>query len=234
MGLRELYTSDDLGIQLNPEAYQDQTNPPPPLPGNYRFQVVGALAARKDANGELKLTDGQFPTLTINRVKIVEPSENEKEFGIFHDIRTKPFDRYGTVASDVADFTRSVDQTRGWSGLGEGLEVLDEMVQANATFTAQIKWEAYDAEYVEKAFAELGIAKGSEKAALASGQITDAAYKAIYKKARLVTNDFLPDGKGGRKPSAKGPSGNSLEAKAKIGKFFPSLESVTLGAFKVK
>lgn len=232
--LADLFVDDDLSIAVDPDTYQDQTNPPPPLPGNYRFVVLGNVEARKDKAGKPLVTDGKFPILTIQRVRIVEPTEATKEFGLFHDIRTKPFDRFGTVVSDLGDIIRSMDQTRGWSGLREGVTLLEEMVGQSIPFAAQLAWGAYDGAFVEQAFDELGISKGSEKAALASGQISKDVYNGIYKKARLGTKDFKPNGKGGLIPVCVGPSGASLEARPQIRKFFPSLEQVNLGPFKIK
>lgn len=237
MGLSDLYVSDDLDVSVDPETYQDQTNPAPPLPGNYRF-VCGKIVAKTDRNGKAILADDKYPVLTVQRVKIVEPTESEAEFGLFHDIRTKPYDRQGSVVSDLGDITRSMDQTRAWQGLKAGLDTFDELTQGNAPFTAQLAWEAYDGAFVEKSFDDLGIPKGTEKAALREGRITEPAYKAIYKKARLGTEAFIPyakaDGTVTRKTTAVGPSGNTLEAKAKVKKFFPSLDQTKLGAFAIK
>ncbi len=238
MALADLFVEDDLDVSCDVDTYQDQQNPAPPLPGNYKMVVVGKPALRMGKDGKPQLTDGKFKTLTIQRAKIVEPVEAEKEFGIFADLRTKPFDRFGTVASDIADITRSMDQTRGWSGLAEGVALLEELIDQSTPFTVQLAWEAYDGAFVEQAFDALGISKGSEKKALASGQISKSAYDAIYKKARLGTKDFpvitKADGTLTLSPSAKGPSGATLEARAKIKKFFPSLEPTNLGPFRLK
>lgn len=234
MSLAELLVSDDLDISVDPETYQDQVNPAPPLPGNYRMVVLGKIEQRKDKAGNAIMTDGKFPVFTIMRAKIVEPVECEKEFGLFHDLRTKPFERFTHVVSDIGDIVRSMDQTRDWRGLAEGLNILEELVATNTPFTVQGAWSGYDAAYVEAAFLEAGIAKGGEKVALASERITKDAYNAIYKKGRLNTNDFKADGKGGRMQVATGPSGASIEARFQIRKFIPSLETTALGPFKVK
>lgn len=238
MSLAELFVEDDLEISVDPSTYQDQVNPPPPAPGNYRMIVLGGLQQRKDKNGQAVLTDGKFPVLTIQRAKIVEPVEQEKEFGLFHDLRTKPFDRFGTVVSDLGDIIRSMDQTRGWSGLHEGVGLLEELIAQNTPFTVQGAWNAYDGAYVEAQFTALGISKGSEKSALLAGQITKEAYNAIYKAARLGTNDFPikvnADGVKYRSQVGVGKSGQNLEAKFQIRKFFPSLETVALGPYRIK
>lgn len=234
MGLSDLIVDDDLEIAMDPETYQDQADLAPPLPGNYRFVVgTGGIQSRM-RDGARVITDGKFPVLIVNRFKIVEPADLEREFSIFHEIRTKPFDRYGTVASDLGDITRSMDQSRGWRGLTEGLLVLDELAGNGNPFGAQIKWEAYDSAYANAKFANLGIPKGSEKAAVAAGTITKAAYDAIYKAARLGNKDFLPNGKGGLLHMVKGPSGEILTGRAKVQKFFPSNATFKLGPFPVK
>lgn len=229
MSLADLIVDDDLDIAVDADTYQDQTNPAPPLPGNYRLIVLGKVEQRKDKNGAPVLTDQKFPVLVIQRAKIVEPVESEKEFGLFADLRTKPFDRFGTVVSDIGDFTRSMDQTRNWKGLQEGLSTLEELVASNTPFTVQAKWEAYDSAFVEQEFTRLNVTKANAKEVL-----TKEVLNAVYKKARLGTNDFKANGKGGRNHIATGPSGAQLEARFKISKFIPSLEAVNLGPFKVK
>jgi hypothetical protein len=234
MSLAELFVEDDLDVAVDPETYQDQTNPAPPLPGNYRLVALGPLVTKKDKAGQPVVADGKFPVFTLQRVKIVEPVEAEKEFGLFHDLRSKPFDRFGTVATDIGDIVRAMDQTRGWSGLREGVSALEELLEQNTSFVVKLTWEAYDGAFVEQEFDELGISKGSEKKALADGRISKDAYNGIYKKARLGARDFKPNGKGGLIHIAKGPSGAMLEARPKIQKFIPSLEQTNLGAFRVK
>lgn len=229
MSLRELFVDDDLGISQNPETYQDQKDPPPPLPGNYKMVVVGAIVPRKDSAGKLMLTDGQFKTLTIQRAKIVEPVECGKEFGLFADLRTKPFKRVTTDCSDLADFTRSMDQTRGWDGLLEGIDVLEELVGQSTPFTVQLGWEAYDTEFVAQEFDRLGVTKFNAKMRLDKGVLD-----AIYKKARLGTKAFKPDGLGGLLTTTQGPSGATLNAKPRVKKWIPSLTEVPLGPFRVK
>lgn len=229
MSLSDLHIGDDLDIAYDPDQYQDQTNPIPPLPGNYRLCVVGKIVPRKDKDGNEVKADGKFPVLTINRAKIVEPSDCEKEFAVFHDLRTKPFDRYGTIVSDIADITRSMDQTRRWGNLTEGLTLLEEMVDSNTPFTVQAKWTAYDGEFVKQEFERLNVTKDNAKLKLAKD-----IYEGVYKKARLTTNAFRPNGKGGRTHIAQGPSGAMLEARFTIAKFIPSLEVANLGPFTVK
>lgn len=238
MSLVELLTVDDLDIAVDPETYQDQVNPAPPLPGNYRL-VATKIEPKKDKNGEVILQDGRFPIFTIQRAKIVEPTDAEREFGIFHDLRTKPFERVGAggskhVVTDIGDIIRSMDQSRQWKGLQEGVTALEELFGQNANFRIQAAWAAYDAAFVEAEFAKLGIAKDGVKQAIADGMVTKEVANGIYKKARLNTNAFKADGKGGRIPVAVGPSGNQLEARFTVKRFYPSLDEVVLGAYKVR
>lgn len=235
MSLSELVVNDDLDISMDPETYQDQANPAPPLPGNYTLVITAGdgktptLTPRKNKAGELILVDDKFPILTAMRAKIVEPEEAAKEFSLFHDIRTKPFDRFGSVVSDVGDLIRGMDQTRGYTGLADGLSVLEELVAQSTPFRVKLTWEAYDGEFVAQEFDRLGVTKDNAKERLAK-----EVYNGIYKKARLKATDFPADGKGGRQQVATGPSGTKLEARAKITQVFPSAATVNLGQFKVK
>lgn len=231
MALHELVVDDDLDIDVSPEGYIDQANPKPPLPGIYRFQPVGKLVQRMNADGKPQLTDGKFPSYTIMRAKIVEPDDCAEEFGLFHDIRTKPFERQGHAASDVADICRAIDQTvqpesydyKGW------LDLLQELLGSGGQFVAELGWSAYDAQYVEQEFELRGVTKANAK-----DKLTKEVLKEIYKKAKLFTSAFKADGKGSRLSLAIGPSGSSFEAKPRIEKFIPSLQPVNLGRKKIK
>ncbi len=230
MSLAELFVDDDLSISVDPETYQDQANPAPPLPGVYRLVVVGGkILPKTDTSGQKVITDGRYPVLVMQRVKIVEPVECEKEFGIFAELRTKPFDRFGTVTSDVGDFTRAMDQTRQTNGMIEGVLAMEELVAQNTPFAANVAWTGYDSQWVEQEFERLGVTKTNAKT-----KLEKTVLDAVYKGARLGTKDFKSDGKGGLVPQAKGKSGAMIEARAKISKYIPSLTATNLGPFRIK
>ena len=211
---------DDLDVNMDPDTYVDQASPAPPLPGNYRV-VVKQAEQKKDKEGNVILVDAKFPIITLKQLEIIEPVENGRLFSPFHDIRTKPFERaVGVLVSEVADFTSSVDRTRGWSGLQEGLRLVDEYLDTQASFVINLGWEAFDKAYLEAQLEETGL-KGVEKDARTDEQ--KKLLNFIYKKARLRTNAF-PKRDGRRIHVVEGPSGDSLEARPVITRFIPSPE----------
>ncbi len=244
MGLAELFVSDDLDIPYDPSTYQDQTDPPPPLPGNYRMQVIGKLKPAKEFGSDKpKLIDGQYPVLQFDRVKILEPLEAEKEFAVFQEVATKPFDRYGTASSGLTDFLRALDQTVAAPSRNERIQAVEEMIDNGQSFVGQIAWEVYDSAYVREQFEAAGIAKGEEKRAIADGKISAEKAKAIYKSGRYGNKDFKvvakADGTLTLSPSipSKATEGGMLTVKnPKIKKFVPSLEAdrTPLGSFRLK
>ena len=211
---------DDLDVSMNPDTYQDQASPAPPAVGNYRV-IVKKAKQRTDKEGKVVLADGKFPTITLEQLEIIEPAENARLFSPFHDLRTKPFERFGVLVSDVADFTRSVDAERGWSGLAEGIKLVDEYLDTNAAFTINVGWEAFDKSYLEQAMNDAGLT-GVPRESRTDEQ--KQVLNAIYKKARVRTNAF-PKKDGRRHHVVEGPSGEMLEAKPVITRFIPSTEA---------
>jgi hypothetical protein len=240
MALADLFVEDDLNISVDPETYEDQSNPAPPAPGTYSVVVLGKLRQKTEKDGQPVLTDGKYPIFTIDRVKIVEPADSEREFGLFADVRTKPFERRGTVVSDVGDIVRAMDQTRKCSGMAEGVGALEEGVDTNTPFKVQLEWEAFDSKFCQEEFAKLGIdstQRGASKKAIDAGLITKEVSNAIYKKARLGTKAFPVIEKNGqlvRQGWTYGPSGEKLDARIRVQRYIPSLDDAVLGPAKLK
>lgn len=204
---------DDLNVPYDPETYQDQANPAPPKPGNYRFQVVKAEPRVKD--GQIVMADGKYPTLVLQQVKIVEPSESERAFGAFTDVRYKPFPRKmpngaSQVASDLWDLIRSYDETAPINDFIHAQELLQGFIAQNGTFLGQLGWTGYDKAYVDGEFAKIGGRQNASK----------EVSQAIYNTARKGTKDFTVNGQ--LQSSIIGPSGETIEAQPKITRFFPS------------
>lgn len=213
--------TDDLDVNMDPENYQDQASPAPPAPGNYRF-VVKKVEEKKDRDSKVIRIDGKYPIITLQQLEIVEPVEFGRLVSPFHDIKTKPFERFGSLVSEVGDITRAYDQTRGWSGLQEGLALLNEYFDTNATFVANLGWEAFDKAFLDQALAEAGL-ENTTYANRTDDQ--KQVVNALYKKARLRTRSF-PVRDGRRIHVAQGPSGDMLEARPVITRFIPSEEGV--------
>lgn len=224
--IADLPVVDDLNVPVSAEDYVDQANPAPAKPGNYRF-VATKVAPRKNQDGTFRLDDGKFPVLVIEQAKIVEPVENERGVGLFADVRTKPFERKGqggaaVVASDLYDLLRSYDETQNIDGFEHAKQLLQGFIDSNTPFYAQIGWTGYDKDFVDAEFNAIGATTSEARKAVAK----DIA-NAIYSKARKGTKDFIQNGS--LSPTVVGPSGNLVEAKLRLTRYFPSGTEVGKG-----
>lgn len=215
--IADLPVVDDLNVPVDPTAYADQANPLPPLPGLYRFIVTKAEPARNKQN-EIILQEGKFPIISVKTVKIVEGLGDgvERGLGIFQDIRTKPGvrkDKYGrdTAVSDFYDFLRAYDARESFD-FEQGKQLLQRYLETNQSFVAELTWGALDFDYVK---AEQEKAGGKDK-------LSKEVSNAIWSKARKNAKDFVVNGV--RVSSIAGPSGNALEARPSIRRFYPSHE----------
>lgn len=223
--LENVTIADDTDVQIDPETYQDQTSPAPPEAGNYSFKIK-KLGVRKTKEGEIVLRDGQWPVYVLEQVEIVEPQEFARTVSLFQDVATKPRDRNGVKVSQALDLVRACDQTRAIRGLQEVDEALAEFVDTGAIFRGYLDWNAYDGSFAKD---EL------EKADLKDvkfAEMNDEEKKVandIYGKAKLKGMKKFPKLANGRANHIwVGPSGDSVEARAEVTRFYPSLETVRL------
>ncbi len=245
MGLAELFVTDDLEIPYDPQAYQDQTDPPPPLPGNYRFQVLGNLVPKKEFGSDKpKIEDGKYPVLQINRVKILEPEEAVREFAVFSEVSTKPVAYRGGVnpTSKLTDFLRSLDSTIQAPTLADRIQAVEEQIALGTPFTAKIDWTVYDTPFATQEFEKLGYTAAGAKAAVDAGNLAKATFQAVHDGARRTQKDcqIIVKGDGTLSLDPKVPSkaenGGMLTMKVKISRYYPSLEAdrTPLGPMRLK
>lgn len=218
--------SDDLNVNLDPETYQDQTNPAPPPAGNYRMSIE-KWSIRKDQNGDVVYDTNDagkptFPRIVLEKVKLVEPFPYvDRMVGLYQDLKTKPKQRYGETVNELSDIIRALDQTQGFSGLKAGLTLFGQLAQTN-TLSVSMDWFWNDREYVQSMLDEHFNGRGyfdlDPDERKAAGE--------FYNKAKLtgMKRNRLPNGKFSH--IWTGPSGNKIEARLKITRFFPSLSSV--------
>lgn len=180
----------------------------------------------KNQDGSIRLTDNKYPTIVLEQVDIVEPVEMEGKRAVsFERVYTKPFARIQggqPTSNGLADLTRSHDATRTWSTVQQGLDVLDQMVESGETFRARLEWNAYDKDHYEQQIAALGGEASASK----------EDKKRIRKEATIrgmKRFQKTPDGSS-YLPTVIGPSGATLQARARISTFFPShQDNVKLG-----
>jgi len=212
----EKLNDDVTDVQVT-DDYVDQSNPPPPLAGNYRLRVLDGDLKKDRETGELIEQDGKYPIFELRTVEIVEPAALTRKVALFQDIRSKPFDRQGYPASLFGDLIRSLDETARFVGMKAGVKLLRELLGKDTSFKVQLDWEATDLELV-KSRRESGVTDNDE----------------LYKDARVRGMKNFPK-LGNGKPNhvwTNPVSGNKVEARATIKRFYPSSDTkVKLGAF---
>ena len=221
-GLADLQLTDDLDCSYTPGATPLQGNPAPLRAGNYRLRITDLKPRMRD--NVPVMTDGKYPVLTINSVEILEPEDKagKKISNLWHDLRTKPFNRNGVLVSPLADLLAAYDQTQGWHGLSEGRDLLAQFIADNRSFRCQLNWTAYDKAYADAQFLARGGANNCDPATV----------KAIYAGARVRGMKNFPLNKDGSFNHVwVGPSWTPIEARLEITRFFPSNDTVRLGSF---
>lgn len=191
-GLTDIEVGDDLDVSMDNETYQDQANPAPPATGIYNLKAL-SLQPRRNKEQEIILDRG-YPIFTIGMAEIVEGLGDgvTRKFGLFHDVKTRPFDRYGTLSSGIGDLTRAYG-TRNWKGLraddpDSGISVLKEAFEQGFTFAVTLDWEGYDKEFVAAAREQLSIPEDAEDRDDDQKKVLNA----IYNTARVRGMKFFP------------------------------------------
>lgn len=216
-------------VAINPETYQDQMSPAPPAANNYRFRVK-KLAVRKDKDGNVIMKDGKYPTFVIEQLEIVEAANQELVGRVLYpyaDISTKPFQRTPNAppSTKAGDLLRAFDDQRAVQGLTELTDALREFVDQGATFQGRLDWIANDSAGAKEALEAAGIT--GTFAEMTSEEQTQA--NQIYKAHKLRgMKKFPSNGNGGFVPVWTSPSGNTVEAKPDLTRFYKSSETVKL------
>lgn len=223
--IADLPVVDDLNVPVSAEDYVNQASPAPAKPGNYRI-VVTKSAVRTNKDNTLLLVDGKFPIIVLEQAKIVEPTDAERGIGLFADVRTKPFERKGAQgqavpASDLYDLLHAFDDSMNIDGFEHAKQLLQQYLDGSTPFYVQIGWTGYDKAFVDSEFEALA------QAGTAKADVSKDVSNAIYAKARKGTKDFVQNGV--LSPSVVGPSGNLIEAKLKLGRYYPSSTEIGKG-----
>jgi hypothetical protein len=208
--------------------YQDQLPPGPPVRGDYRARIT-KLTTRTNRDGEVILKDGKWPVLVVEEIEIIEGIANTpRRVAVYQDIRTKPFDRYGKKVSQLGDLLRAYDQNREFKGLAGQIAGLKELVQTSASFVFRGDWIAKDTEHAK---ARIAAAGGYDN-------LSREEINAIYNECEvrgMANFPTMTDPKTGDQvhlSQVEGPSGNTLEARFEMRRFYPSERAgvISLGA----
>lgn len=222
---------DDMNVGVDPETYPDQANPAPPPAGNYLCRVTkfdvqrdkeGKAVIYKNAQGELA-----YPVYIIEQVEVMEPSAFAgRKIGLFQQVSTKPYNRQGELVSQMGDLLRCLDQTVSARGTRATIEAVLDLI-ATTAIPIRLDWAANDFGFVKAKFDELF---GGKRYSELSGSDKNVA-NGIYKQSKCVGMRNFPELANGRRNHVWiGPSGDPIEARATIVRYFPSLATVN---FKV-
>lgn len=254
-GLDELEVGDDLDIAYNPDEYNDQANPAPPAAGNYRIKAL-SLTPRRDKEQKVVKEDDKYPIFVIGMAEIVEGLVDgndqpiTRKFGLFSDVKTKSFDRYGVPASGLNDLIRSYG-LGAYRGLDEGILLLREAFDTGSAFTAQLDWSVYDKAFIDAALEQFDIPKNKLERSEEERKLNGA----IYKAGRIQGMKYFPFSNGRfipvyqrtnvkftnpntNQPLVVSVEHRSLEAKPVLTRYYSATEfdggRVKLGPFNTK
>lgn len=203
--------------------YQDQTDPSPLEPGNYRFQVVDAKQPTNQ-DGE-PIQDNGYPQLSLDRLIIVEPEEFKgREIYPFQKYSTRPIQggkRKGAVPA--VDLLRGFDDQLTFKGTKELLTLIAEKSTNGGSFIASTNWLAKDSEYIKE---QLDANGGFEN-------MDDEDRKKLFNTAIFRGQKKFPLKNGVRVPEVVGPSGDTLAARVSLTRIYPASKEVKkMGPFK--
>lgn len=247
--LDSLELADDQGLSYDADNYQDQVSPAPPAKGNYAVIALG-FKARTTKDGKTITEAGGFPMFQIPVINIVDGLGEgvERKVGIFADVKTKPYDRYGTVVSGLGDLTRALGSPN-WSGMEGGLAAVREGFESNTAFKVQLDWEIYDKDFIDAAFEQLGVPTDKDARTDADKKLVGAIYNIgrvkgmqyfPYNEERGVFSHVFQRGNlTFTSPVTNAPvtvevEHRAYEAKPVLSRYFPANENVKLGPIKTK
>lgn len=205
--------------------YQDQTDPAPLEPGNYRFQVVDAKQTTNQ-DGEPILDNG-YPQLSLDRLIITEPEEFKgREIYPFQKYSTRPIQggkRKGAVPA--VDLLRGFDDQLTFKGTRELLTLIAEKATNGGSFVASTNWLAKDGEYIKE---QLDANGGFE-------QMDPEERQKMFNAAIFRGQKKFPLKNGVRLSEVVGPSGDTLPARVSLTRIFPASKEVKkMGPFSKK
>jgi hypothetical protein len=238
---------DDLDVSVDQNDYVERQEPLPLTKGNYGVRIKSFDLRKLRDSEELQLQDGKYPIIVLQMVEIADAGQETNMVGrpvaLYQDIRTKPFTRTDNTtgetsqANALGDLVRSADPSASFTGLKEGLALLQSLVAQGAVFYAPFDWEARDSSAAREAIEELE-SRARQNGEDVHGSAVRTARSAIYKKfTRKGMKNFKND-KGVIVPFITSTTGDPIAARVVIDVmkgFIPQsqLDKVKLGPAKV-
>lgn len=209
---------DDLGVELNPETYQDAQPQMPLFKGIYGFRIKD-MDLNRDKDGNVIFNDG-YPSVSVKQIEVVEGLEKPRivylgRFG--QRVNIKPRKRFGAkndapLASELADLIRSGDGSASFSGWKEALSVLQSLVAQGTVFYSKLDWEAADSKAIK---AQVEAIK--ENAEDVNSKETRDAVNTVYKTlTRRGQTKFKAADGNGYVPFIVGEDGEQIDARVVV------------------
>jgi hypothetical protein len=188
------------------------------------------------------LQDGKYPVITLQMIAIADAGAEtamvNRPVALYQDIYTKPFTRTDRVtqqevmANALGDLVRSADPSASFSGLKEGLSLLQSLAAQGAVFYGKFDWIAKDSKASREAVTAL------EARAQANGEDLNStavrtARNEIYKKFTKRGMKAFKNEAGQYVPFMESSAGDQIQARVEITRdgFIPQsqLDKVKLG-----
>jgi len=211
----DLQLPEDLALDPTTAPLAGKATPLPP--GNWEIVVKKYDRVKLDKNGypQLKTVKGRtYQQALLTSFQVVSPFPYDKKVVYpFQPILTVPQQRQGKFYTQLYDLLLAYDQTKGVSGVEEGLDLAVQYVASEQPIRVHTTLEAVDMDYV-RSF------DGREQ--------TKEEKNEMWTKARMNVREFIsPTGQ--VLHSVTGPSGNLIEPRCVINVFYPSEAKVKLG-----
>lgn len=182
---------DDLDVSVDQNDYVERQEPLPLTKGKYGVRIKSFDLRRVRDSEELQLQDGKYPIITLQMLEIADAGTETamvgRQVALYQDIYTKPFERQdrasgGTVlVNSLGDLVRSADPSASFSGLKEGISLLQSLVAQGAVFYFDMDWIARDNGASREAIEELETRANQNGEDLNSAAVR-AARNEVYKK----------------------------------------------------
>lgn len=219
---------DDLNIGVDPDNYPDQANPAPVPTGNYSLRIT-KFGPQRNKSGDVVVYNNAagkpaYPVYVIEQVEVMEPSElRGRKIGLYQTVSTKPQNRNGVPVTQMGDLLRALDQTVSAQGTRATIEAVEELIPTG-TINVRLDWEANDFGFAKSKMEDLF--GGRKYAELFVAEKSSA--NAVYKESKCVGMKNFPVMANGKHNHVwTSPGGNTIEARAKVVRYYPSLSTVT-------